>query len=170
MREGCERQLRHSFERYGYGASVWAPLAMGFLTGAFDSGEFPEGSRMSLEKGGDYFLSLYYGQDGKKRDQVIGQCQRFSKVAKEFGCSPAQLAIAWTVVNKDVSTAIFGTNKISELEENVKALDIAAEWTQELEDKVEEALANEPETELEYNTGKLRVPRRKVRLDLDFTT
>lgn len=167
-RENLEKNLRHSFENYKYGTTIWSPLAMGLLTGKYNSGDFPKDARLYSEEGDHKFLSFYFGSDGSGRDQTFDKLKKFAKVAEEVGCTSAQLALAWTLVNKDVSTCIFGASKVSQLESNLGALEIASKWTEELEDKIEEALGNQPDPAMDFNTFAPRRPRRKVALDFDF--
>ncbi|CAI2372577.1 unnamed protein product [Moneuplotes crassus] len=167
-RENLEKNLRHSFEKYKYGTTVWSPLAMGLLTGKYNTGDFPKDARLYSEDGDHKFLRFYFGADGSRRDQTIENLKKFCKIAEEQGCSAAQLALAWTLVNKDVSTCIFGASKVSQLEDNMGALEVASKWTEELENKIEEALGNEPAPETDYNTFAPKRPRRKVALDLDM--
>ena len=44
-----------------------------------------------------------------------------AEVAEELGCAQAQLALAWTIVNRDTSTCILGATKTAQIEENLKA-------------------------------------------------
>ncbi|CAI2371633.1 unnamed protein product [Moneuplotes crassus] len=167
-RENFEKNLRHSYENYKYGTTIWSPLAMGLLTGKYNSGEFPEGSRFHPDSGQSHFLSSYFGKDNKDKDTVLEKMNKFTKIAEEVGCTTSQLGLAWTLANRDVSTCIFGATKVSQVEDNMGALEIASKWTEELEEKIEEVLANQPEPEMDYNTWAARRPRRKVALDYNI--
>ncbi|CAI2370339.1 unnamed protein product [Moneuplotes crassus] len=168
FRELHEKNLRHSYEKYKYGTTIWSPLAMGLLTGKYNSGDFPEGTRFHPDTDGSHFGYGYFGKDGKDKDAVIEKMNKFSKIAEEVGCTPAQLGLAWTLVNRDVSTCIFGATKVSQVEDNIGALEVASKWTEELEEKIEEVLGNEPEPEVDYNTFTPKRPRRRVALDCDM--
>jgi len=61
-----------------------------------------------------------------------------------LGYSQAQLALAWTLANTDVSVALIGATKISQAEDNIKALELLKKWNDEIEEKVEKILANQP--------------------------
>jgi aryl-alcohol dehydrogenase-like predicted oxidoreductase len=50
-------------------------------------------------------------------------------VAKELGCSVAQLAIAWANHNPRVSSVILGASKLAQLEENLKAIELTPKLT-----------------------------------------
>ena len=58
-------------------------------------------------------------------------------VADELGCSQAQLALAWAIKNNDVSVCLLGASKPAQIEENIKALDVASKWTPDIEKKIE---------------------------------
>lgn len=70
--------------------------------------------------------------------------------AKELGFSQAQLALAWCLANKDVSTVILGFTRLEQVDENLKALDLYAKWNDEIEKKVRDILQNEPETDMDW--------------------
>ncbi|CAI2373180.1 unnamed protein product [Moneuplotes crassus] len=168
VRENFEKNLRHAYENYRYGTAVWSPLAMGLLTSKYHKGEFPEGSRFHPDTKDFDYAYFYFDHDGGKKEATLESCNKFAKIAEEFGCTPAQLALAWTLVNRDTSTAIFGADKVSQVEENMVALEIASKWTEELEDKIEEALGNQPDPEMDYNTWAPKRPRRRVAIDYDM--
>jgi aryl-alcohol dehydrogenase-like predicted oxidoreductase len=53
-----------------------------------------------------------------------------------------------------VSTCIFGATKTSHVQENVKALELAGRWTQEIEDKFNAAIDNTPDVEMDFREWK----------------
>jgi len=63
-------------------------------------------------------------------------------LAKELGYSQAQLALAWSLANTDVSVALIGATKISQAEDNIKSLELLKKWNEEIEEKVEKILEN----------------------------
>ena len=87
-------------------------------------------------------------------------------LAESIGATQAQLSLAWVLVNKDVSTCIIGASRVSQLEANLKALQIAANWTEELETKMNEILSNEPPSQMNWLMFQPSPPRRKLRLDI----
>lgn len=78
-----------------------------------------------------------------------------------MGCSQAQLSLAWVIYNKDVSCAIFGATKISQVEDNLKAIEIYRKLTPEILEKIEKALDTRPVRETDWKTWKPLPPRRK---------
>lgn len=100
----------------GIGHIVWSPVAQGALTGKYLPGKKPPaGSRATDKKGGANMIS------GWMRDEVLTAVQRLKPIAEEAGLSLAQLAVAWVLQNPNVSSAIIGATKPSQIKENVKA-------------------------------------------------
>jgi aryl-alcohol dehydrogenase-like predicted oxidoreductase len=62
------------------------------------------------------------------------------------------LALAWALVNKNVSTLILGFSKPHYVDENLKALELYRKWTPELEDKLEAILGNTPDVPMNIKT------------------
>jgi hypothetical protein len=70
--------------------------------------------------------------------------------------------------NKDVSTCIFGASKVSQVESNIKALQIAEKWTEELEEKVNKILNNDPPQETNWKKFTPFGSRRIERVTYNF--
>lgn len=164
VRDNFEKNLRLPYEDYGYGTTIWSPLAGGLLSGKYNSGEAPEGSRY---KDNDFAKSAiwprYFGEG--KKEGTVKILKALEEIAAELGCSQAQLALAWTIVNKDTSTCIFGATNEQQVEDNVKALEVAQKWTPELEERIEAALGNQPEPAMDFNIWAPKQPRRKLAVE-----
>jgi voltage-dependent potassium channel beta subunit len=163
IREKMEREYRYLFKEYGMGTTIWSPLKSGLLTGKYNSGEKLEGSRFATNPMLSRIWNKYMG-DEKKRDEFVGKLNKLEAIAKELGGTLPQLALAWTVANMDTSTCILGASKVSQLEENLKSLQILAKWTPELEKRIEEIMGNKPEDWTDTKTWKPMTPRRMKRL------
>jgi aryl-alcohol dehydrogenase-like predicted oxidoreductase len=100
----------------GLGLTTWSPLASGLLTGKYVDG-VPDGSRGALP--GYEWLQRTL-RDPDKNTKV----RHLQKLAEELDCTLAQLAIAWCTKNPRVSTVITGASRVSQVEENMKALDV----------------------------------------------
>jgi voltage-dependent potassium channel beta subunit len=162
-REKMEREYRYLFREFGMGTTIWSPLKSGLLTGKYNSGEKLEGSRFATNP----LLSRIwdkYMADETKRNEFVGKLQKLEEIAKELGGTLPQLALAWTVANLDTTTCILGASKVSQLEENLKSLELLAKWTPELEKRIEEIIQNKPEDWTDYNTWGPMTPRRMKRL------
>jgi voltage-dependent potassium channel beta subunit len=128
------------FQNVGLGTTIWSPLAAGFLTGKYNDG-IPEDSRLALQ--GFDWLKDRWIQDAK-----LEKVKQLSLLAKELGVSMAALAIAWTIRNPNVTTAILGATRSEQLRENLKALDVLPLLTAEVMEKIEGVLQNKPHMDL----------------------
>ncbi|MFK7977471.1 MAG: potassium channel beta subunit family protein [Halioglobus sp.] len=131
-RERFEVEYAPLFERYGMGTTIWSPLASGALTGKYLEG-VPEGSRASL-KGYEWLReTMVESERGQGRMKKVAQLQ---PVAQALGVSLSKLAIAWCLLNQNVSTVILGASRIEQLEENLAAVDVLPLLTQEVQDRL----------------------------------
>lgn len=128
------------FKNKGMGTTIWSPLAAGFLTGKYNEG-IPEDSRLAI-KGFDWLKERWL-QDAK-----LEKVKKLGALAGEMGVSLASLAIAWTIKNPNTTTAILGATKKEQLHENLKALDVVKQITEEVNTKIEEILQNKPVLDL----------------------
>ncbi|MDQ6932964.1 MAG: aldo/keto reductase family protein [Candidatus Eremiobacteraeota bacterium] len=104
-------------ERYGLGNVVFSPLAMGILTGKYTSAHSPpSGTRAAGEAKG--FMETYLTQP------VLDAVQELQPIAQRAGCSMAQLALAWCLRQRAVSSVIVGATKVQHVEDNAGAADI----------------------------------------------
>lgn len=129
-REVVEGELERVLDEESIGLVVWSPLAGGVLTGKYNDG-IPEGSR------GEKW------QDREEFDQHrIEKARELTAVAQEYGYQLPALALAWAMAHPNVDSVITGATRISQIEGNLKALDV--ELTAELEAKIEAILMNRP--------------------------
>ena len=100
----------------GIGKIVWSPITQGVLTGKYKpGGKLPAGSRATDKKSGAGMISRWM------RDDVLEAVQKLAPIADSVGLTMSQLAIAWVLQNDNVSSAIMGATKPSQVKENVKA-------------------------------------------------
>ena len=158
VREKVEKDYVALFEDYSFGTTIWSPLASGVLTGKYNKG-IPEGSRFDTNKQWLYIFEMYLSDD--KKDATIKKLNELEEVAKELGCTLSQLALAWTVANKDISTCILGASTEEQLSQNLAALPFATKITGEVEERINKILANAPKQETNYLTSKELPSRRK---------
>lgn len=135
-----EQDYTPVFRNVGLGTTIWSPLAAGFLTGKYNDG-IPEGSRFAIQ-GFDWLKERWLKEDRIKKVQKLAQ------LAKELNVSLASLAIAWTIKNPQVTTAILGATKKEQLHENLKALEVVALLTPAVLEKIEGILQNKPSLDL----------------------
>jgi voltage-dependent potassium channel beta subunit len=137
-REKVEREFARLYEDIGLGLTIWSPLASGLLTGKYIDG-IPDDSRAALPG--------YEWLRGRMTSEEANECvRRLKSVADDLGCSLAQLSIAWCAANPNVSTVILGASRVSQLEENLGALDVLPLLDDNVRTRIDEAIQAEEVT------------------------
>jgi voltage-dependent potassium channel beta subunit len=131
-RERVEKEYARLYEDIGLGLTTWSPLASGLLTGKYRNGVPPD-SRGAIPR----MKFLLDGLTDKKKNQLAGELE---KVARELGCSLAQLAIAWCSKNPRVSTVITGASRVAQVEENLRAVEVTPKLTPAVMQKIDAIL------------------------------
>jgi len=130
-----EAEVVPTSEELGLGQIVWSPIAQGVLTGKYLPGQPPpEGSRATDDKSGATFITRFM------RDDVLTVVQGLKPLADQAGLTMAQLAVAWVLQNPNVSSAIVGATKPTQLRDNVKASGVKLE--SDLLKAIDEALGS----------------------------
>ena len=143
VRDEIENNYTDFFDDYGLGTTIWSPLCTGILTGKYNDG-IPEGSRFAKNpRVKSLFYDLYFGTDELKA-KTVAKLNAIGEIAKKVGCTQAQLALAWTLKSDDVTTAILGASKVSQLEENLAARQYVDKLTPEILKEIEDVLDNRP--------------------------
>ena len=106
----------------GSGFICYSPLAQGLLTNRYLNG-IPAGSRASK----NVFL-----RPEQITPQAIAQAQQLGAIAAERGQSLAQMAIAWLLA-QDLTSVIVGASSVSQLDDNLQAINNIAFTPEELE-------------------------------------
>ena len=71
----------------------------------------------------------------------VAAVEKLRPIASDLGCTISQLALAWCLKNPNVSTVITGASRVSQVHENMKALDVAPKLTAEVVKAIEAATA-----------------------------
>jgi len=110
-----EQEVLPTCRELGIGFVAYSPLGRGFLTGRFQQFEDLPAD--------DYRRSSprFQGENFQKNLDLVAQVAR---MAKEKGCTPAQLALAWVLAQGEDIVPIPGTKRRKYLEENVGALNV----------------------------------------------
>lgn len=111
-----EQEILPTCRELGITFVAYSPLGRGFLTGTI------KGSQDLAEK--DYRRNAPRFQ-GENLDRNLALQQRLEEIAREKGCTPAQLALAWLLAQGEDIVPIPGTKRIKYLEENAAAVKIA---------------------------------------------
>ena len=138
VRDRFEKEYAPLYREFGLGTTIWSPLASGLLTGKYNDG-IPADSRLALPG----YEWLKDGLLGKDADAKLAKVKKLGEVAKELGVPMAQMALAWTLKNPNVSTVITGASKASQVESNMKALDVVPKLTDDVMARIESILTAE---------------------------
>lgn len=85
-RENFEKNYRRIFEEYKYGSTVWSPLSGGILSGKYNDGVIPEGSRYKTHKLDNVWIRYF---NEKVKDDTISKLTALGDLAKELGYTQA---------------------------------------------------------------------------------
>ena len=138
-RQKVEGDYLPIYETYGLGTTIWSPLASGLLTGKYNDG-IPQDSRMALP-GYEWLREQMESEKGQKR---LAQIRELQKIADGAGISLTHLALAWCLMNPRVSTVILGASRLSQLQDNLAAIDAVETLTPEVMDAIESVVQNKP--------------------------
>lgn len=96
------------------GLLAYSPLGTGFLTGKYQNGAVPEGSRMSLNR----------GLGGRNNARAFAATQAYLDLAKEAGLDPVHMALAWCMQRPFMASAIFGATNVEQLKHIIAGKDL----------------------------------------------
>jgi len=139
-RQKVELEYYKLYQEIGLGTTIWSPLASGLLTGKYNDGTVPKGSRADLA-GMEWLKNKLVGDEAKEKIQKIVQLM---DLAQELDTNLTRLAIAWCLKNPNISTVILGASKADQLEENLEAIKVLPLLTDEIMGKIESILENKP--------------------------
>ena len=114
----------------GVALTPWSPLARGILAGSYQGGFSGGSTSRSQGQDRERTEGLYQG------DHVFPIAERVIETASKYGCTPAQIAVAWLKGRPGVTSPIVGVSKVSQLEDLVAAaaIDLATEDVDYLEE------------------------------------
>jgi aryl-alcohol dehydrogenase-like predicted oxidoreductase len=116
-----ERDLIPMASEMGLGVIPWSPLGRGVLTGKYTSRDLDhdgdsagvQGTRMSAGE-----------LNGSLSERTLAIAEVVKSVATELGRTPAQVALAWVLLNDSVTAPLIGARTLPQLEDNLGALEI----------------------------------------------
>ncbi len=106
-------ETRQTTRELGIGFVAYSPLGRGFLTGTIQELAQVDGRRAAHPR--------FQGDNFAQNRKLIA---RFEAMAKQKGCTPAQLALAWVLAQGEDVVAIPGTRSVQRLDENLGALEV----------------------------------------------
>jgi L-glyceraldehyde 3-phosphate reductase len=126
-----EDGLLDELDANGIGCIPFSPLAQGLLSNKYLQGNIPEESRAAKAHGALQANAI--------APQVVSQLNALNSLAQKRGQSLAQMALAWILKDKRVTTVLVGVSSIVQLHDNLATLNNLAFTNQELT-KIEEIL------------------------------
>jgi voltage-dependent potassium channel beta subunit len=135
-RRRVETELAPICKEYGLGLTTWSPLYYGILTGKYNDG-IPTMSRAALE-------SMGWVRD-RITPERVNMVRELTQVAKDLHISTAQLAIAWLLRRKEVSSVITGATNLKQLQENLDSAEAVEHLNDDILEKIEQILGNYPD-------------------------
>ncbi len=106
--------------RLGLGNVTFSSLAHGLLTGKYPPGQPPPAGTRAADDTQNMVIKNIYWKEGN-----LVRCKEMADIAQEMGVTPAQLARAWCRRQRAVTSCIIGASRASQIEENVKATEVA---------------------------------------------
>src|SRR5712692_7150096 len=120
LNRSYERDLLPLARASGMGVVPYNPLGAGVLTGKYKRGEEPPAESRFAQ--GDYGR-MYQGRYWN--DRMFDVADAVVELAREDGCTPAQLAVAWLLAQPDVTAPIIGASRPEQLVETTKAVGLS---------------------------------------------
>ncbi|GAP09890.1 predicted oxidoreductase [Bellilinea caldifistulae] len=112
----------------GMGLTTFSPLYFGILTGKYNDG-IPAGSRASHED-----MAWLRERITPERIAIVRQ---LTALAQELGLTTSQLAIAWVLRRKEVSSVITGASRLEQLDENLAAAEAVEKLTNDILERID---------------------------------
>jgi aryl-alcohol dehydrogenase-like predicted oxidoreductase len=111
----AEAEVIPTVRELGIGYVAYSPLGRGFLTGQFKStDDFPDDDFRK-------FHPRFQGENFEKNIRLVGEVEA---IAREKGCTTAQLALAWVLAQGEDIVPIPGTKRVRYLDQNIGALEV----------------------------------------------
>ncbi|GAB4501116.1 MAG: aldo/keto reductase family protein [Anaerolineales bacterium] len=135
-RRRVEMELAPLCREHGLGLMTWSPLYYGILTGKYNDG-IPLGTRAAMD-------SMAWIRD-RITPERVAIVRQLTQVAQDLHLSMPQLALAWLLRRKDVSTVITGATRLAQLQENLDAAEAVEKLNDDVLEKIEQILGNYPD-------------------------
>ncbi len=138
-RQKVESDYLPLYELMGLGTTIWSPLASGILTGKYNKGT-PNDSRLNLP-GYEWLKEKWSSEAGRAQ---LSQVEELTRLADEIGISMTHLALLWCLSNRHVSTVILGASRLSQLKDNLAALENKKKVNSEVLARIDAIVGNKP--------------------------
>ncbi len=98
----------------GLGLMAFSPLAAGLLSGKYQGGAVPAGSRMTINT----------DLGGRRGERAFAAVEAYLEIARRHGLDPVQMALAWLRTRPFIATAIFGASDMAQLERALGSVEV----------------------------------------------
>jgi voltage-dependent potassium channel beta subunit len=122
------------YENHRIGSTTWSPLASGLLTGKYKSG-IPSDSRGALEGYG-------WLREQLTDESQLAKVSALEPIAEAMGATLAQFSIAWCLQNPYVSTVMTGASRVSQVHENMKAMEFTDKFTPDVMREIDRVISS----------------------------
>ncbi len=114
-----EREMIPMAKAMGMGVCPWSPLGGGVLTGKYSKADLapPDMNNLGSRK-------AINAVTGRVTERSLAAAETVSGIAKEIGKTPAQVALAWTLLNPAVISPVLGVRTLAQLKDNLGALEV----------------------------------------------
>ncbi len=116
-----EREFMPMAHEMGLGVLPWSPLAGGVLSGKYTSADLQPQSQNGADMSARKNINL---ATGRLTERSLAIADVVVEIAKEQECTPAQIALAWTLLNPAVTSPIIGARTFAQFEDNLAALSV----------------------------------------------
>jgi aryl-alcohol dehydrogenase-like predicted oxidoreductase len=117
-----ERELIPMAAEMGMGVLAWSPLAGGVLSGKYEQQDLQR-SQSAAKPNFDSRIDINIAT-GRLSERNLAIASVVKTVAQELERTPAQVALAWTLLNPIVTSPIIGARTLAQFQDNVRALDV----------------------------------------------
>jgi aryl-alcohol dehydrogenase-like predicted oxidoreductase len=117
-----ERELMPMALEMGLGVLPWSPLAGGVLSGKYQAADLQQAAG-EVNRRADSRKQINLST-GRLNQRNLAIAAAVGAVAEEAGCTAAQIALAWTLLNPAVASPILGARTFAQLQDNLGALDL----------------------------------------------
>ncbi|OGT27509.1 MAG: voltage-gated potassium channel [Gammaproteobacteria bacterium RBG_16_66_13] len=138
VRRVVEAELAPATDTLGFGLVAWSPLRSGLLSGKYNAGK-PSGARLARKE--------YDWLRGILTEENLEKSRALGAVAADLHVTQAQLCIGWLLRLPQLSSVITGATSLTQLEENVGAIDVQTRLTTDVLERIEAILKNLPQNE-----------------------
>lgn len=135
-RDKVEVEYNQIYKTVGLGTTIWSPLASGILSGKYND-SFPDSTRLGME-------GLEWLKDKNLTEDRVLKSRQLNVIANDLGLTLPVLCLAWCLKNPNVSTVIIGASKVTQLQENLTAIDALSKLDENVMMAIEAIIKNTP--------------------------